>query len=121
MSISGVILAAGQGTRMKSPLPKVLQSVLGKPMINYAQEAISDLEKKYVIVGHQSDKVIQTLFESYIPIIQEKQLGTGHAIATLVESKEYDDDKNDYLVVIPGDVPLIKKKDLDLLINDVIS
>ena len=121
MNISGVILAAGQGTRMKSPLPKVLQSVLGKPMINYAQEAISDLEKKYVIVGHQSDKVIQTLFESYIPIIQEKQLGTGHAIATLVESKEYDDDKNDYLVVIPGDVPLIKKKDLDLLINDVVS
>lgn len=121
MNISGVILAAGQGTRMKSPLPKVLQSVLGKPMINYAQEAISDLEKKYVIVGHQSDKVIQTLFESYIPIIQEKQLGTGHAIATLVESKEYEDDKNDYLVVIPGDVPLIKKKDLDLLINDVIS
>ena len=55
MSISGVILAAGQGTRMKSPLPKVLQNVLGKPMINYAQEAISDLEKKYVIVGHQSD------------------------------------------------------------------
>ena len=121
MNISGVILAAGQGTRMKSPLPKVLQSVLGKPMINYAQEAIFDLEKKYVIVGHQSDKVIQTLFESYIPIIQEKQLGTGHAIATLVESKEYDDDKNDYLVVIPGDVPLIKKKDLDLLINDVVS
>ena len=121
MSISGVILAAGQGTRMKSPLPKVLQSVLGKPMINYAQEAITDLEKKYVIVGHQSDKVIQTLFESYIPIIQEKQLGTGHAIATLVESKEYEDDKNDYLVVIPGDVPLIKKKDLDLLINDVVS
>ena len=121
MSISGVILAAGQGTRMKSPLPKVLQSVLGKPMINYAQEAIADFEKKYVIVGHQSDKVIQTLFESYIPIIQEKQLGTGHAIATLVESKEYEDDKNDYLVVIPGDVPLIKKKDLDLLINDVVS
>ena len=121
MSISGVILAAGQGTRMKSSLPKVLQNVLGKPMINYAQEAITDLEKKYVIVGHQSDKVIQTLFESYIPIIQEKQLGTGHAIATLVESKEYDDDKNDYLVVIPGDVPLIKKTDLDLLINDVVS
>ena len=42
MNISGVILAAGQGTRMKSPLPKVLQSVLGKPMINYAQEAIAD-------------------------------------------------------------------------------
>ena len=52
MSISGVILAAGQGTRMKSSLPKVLQNVLGKPMINYAQEAITDFEKQYVIVGH---------------------------------------------------------------------
>ena len=47
---TGVILAAGQGTRMKSPLPKVLQSVLGKPMINYAQEAISDLEKNMLLL-----------------------------------------------------------------------
>ena len=46
MKISGVILAAGKGTRMKSELPKVLHSVLGKPMIKYGQEAIDHLDEK---------------------------------------------------------------------------
>ena len=51
MSISGVILAAGQGTRMKSSLPKVLHNVLGIPMLDYAQEAISHFDSKYVACG----------------------------------------------------------------------
>ena len=69
MNISGVILAAGQGTRMKSPLPKVLHNVLGSPMINYAQEAISDLKNKYVVVGHQYKTVTVNLFESFICLL----------------------------------------------------
>ena len=121
MNISGVILAAGQGTRMKSPLPKVLHNVLGSPMINYAQEAISDLKNKYVVVGHQYKTVTVNLFESFIPILQEEQLGTGHAISILIESSEYKNDENEYLVVIPGDVPLIKKEDLQKLIDDVVQ
>ena len=55
MKISGVILAAGKGTRMKSSLPKVLQPVLGKPMISYAQSALTNVDNKYVILGHESD------------------------------------------------------------------
>ena len=113
MSISGVILAAGQGTRMKSSLPKVLHNVLGIPMIDYAQEAISHFDKKYVVVGHQSEKVTSTLSETFIPVIQKEQLGTGHAISTLLESSEFDSDQSQYLVVIPGDVPLIRKEDID--------
>ena len=121
MSISGVILAAGQGTRMKSSLPKVLHNVLGIPMIDYAQEAISHFESKYVIVGHQSEKVSSTLLESFIPVVQKEQLGTGHAISTLLESSKFESDQSQYLVVIPGDVPLIRKDDLDKLVNDVTS
>ena len=74
MSISGVILAAGQGTRMKSSLPKVLHNVLGIPMIDYAQEAISHFDSKYVVVGHQSEKVSSTIFETFIPIVQKEHL-----------------------------------------------
>ena len=61
MKISGVILAAGKGTRMKSDLPKVLHSVLGQPMIEYGQRAISHLDNQYVVVGHKSDLVIKEL------------------------------------------------------------
>ena len=121
MSISGVILAAGQGTRMKSSLPKVLHNVLGIPMIDYAQEAISHFDNKYVVVGHQSEKVSSTLSETFIPVEQKEQLGTGHAISTLLESSEFNSDQSQYLVVIPGDVPLIRKKDIDKLVNDVVE
>ena len=121
MSISGVILAAGQGTRMKSSLPKVLHNVLGIPMIEYAQEAITHFDSKYVVVGHQSEKVSSTIFETFIPVEQKEQLGTGHAISTLLQSSEFESDNSQYLVVIPGDVPLIRKNELDKLVNDVIE
>ena len=121
MSISGVILAAGQGTRMKSSLPKVLHNVLGIPMIDYAQEAISHFDSKYVVVGHQSEKVSSTIFETFIPVVQKEQLGTGHAISTLLQSSEFESDNSQYIVVIPGDVPLIRKDELDKLVKDVIE
>ena len=89
MKIAGVILAAGKGTRMKSDLPKVLHSVLGKPMITYGQNAIKHLNNKYVVVGHQSDLVIKELANEFKPVIQEEQLGTGHAVLTLLNSNEF--------------------------------
>ena len=88
-------------------------------MIDYAQEAISHFDSKYVVVGHQSEKVSSTIFETFIPVVQKEQLGTGHAISTLLESSEFESDLSQYLVVIPGDVPLIRKDDLDKLVNDV--
>jgi len=96
MKISGVILAAGKGTRMKSSLPKVLQPVLGKPMIYYAQESLSNLENKYVITGYESELVSSHIFDGYKIVEQKEQLGTGHAVVTLLESKEFKSDKSDY-------------------------
>ena len=90
-------------------------------MIDYAQEAISHFDSKYVVVGHQSEKVSSTIFETFIPVVQKEQLGTGHAISTLLESSEFESDNSQYLVVIPGDVPLIRKDELDKLVNDVIE
>tara|TARA_B100000131_G_scaffold6489_1_gene6709 strand:+ start:1998 stop:3374 length:1377 start_codon:yes stop_codon:yes gene_type:complete len=121
MKISGVILAAGKGTRMKSSLPKVLQPVLGKPMIYYAQESLSNLENKYVITGYESELVSSHIFDGYKIVEQKEQLGTGHAVVTLLESKEFKSDKSDYLIIIPGDVPLIDKTELDKLVQEVVK
>ena len=118
MKISGVILAAGKGTRMKSDLPKVLHSVLGKPMITYGQNAIKHLNNKYVVVGHQSDLVIKELANEFKPVIQEEQLGTGHAVLTLLNSNEFKNDDSEYIVIIPGDAPLLLKESIDTLISE---
>ena len=117
MKISGVILAAGKGTRMKSDLPKVLHSVLGKPMITFGQRAISHLAHKYVVVGHKSDLVAEELNNGFIPVLQKEQLGTGHAVVTLLKSDEFRDDDSDFVVIIPGDAPLLLKENIDNLIS----
>ena len=118
MKVSGVILAAGKGTRMKSDLPKVLHSVLGQPMINYGQSAIKHLDDKYVVVGHKSELVINQLEPEFKSILQEEQLGTGHAVVTLLKSEEFKNDISDYVLIIPGDVPLLNKDNIDLLIEE---
>jgi len=119
MKISGVILAAGKGTRMKSSLPKVLQPVLGKAMISYAQSAIKNLDNKYVILGYESETVSDHIFEGYKIVEQKEQLGTGHAVVTLLDSDEFKSDNCDYLIITPGDVPLIDKNEIDKLIGAV--
>ncbi len=87
MNIAGIVLAAGKGTRMKSELPKVLHSVLGKKLIHYATDVISDFEHKYVVVGHEADLVSKELAEGITPILQSTQNGTGHAVATVLRMK----------------------------------
>ena len=119
MKISGVILAAGKGTRMRSSLPKVLQPVLGKAMISYAQSAIKNLDSKYVILGYESETVSDHIFEGYKIVEQKEQLGTGHAVITLLDSDEFKSDNCDYLIITPGDVPLIDKSEIDKLIGAV--
>ena len=91
MNVSGVILAAGKGTRMKSNLPKVLHSVSGKKLISYALEVIEDINTKYVVVGHEAKQVMEALPESLNFVIQEEQKGTGHAISILLEDKKFAD------------------------------
>ena len=119
MKISGVILAAGKGTRMKSSSPKVLHPVLGKAMISYGQTAIENLDNQYVILGHEAESVSEHIFEGYKIVEQKEQLGTGHAVVTLIESDQFKSDDSDYLIIIPGDVPLIDKSEIDKLIDAV--
>ena len=110
------ILAAGKGTRMKSTLPKVLHQVSGKSLLNRVINSCSKLnpEKIFVIVGHQSIQIKKALVDieqktNINLILQEPQNGTGHAIQVL--SKELLDFKG-RLLVLNGDVPLIKPETL---------
>lgn len=102
-----VILAAGQGTRMRSEVPKVLHRVLDKTMAGYVIEASQEAGANdiCVIVGHQSAMVKNTLKDMYDNInfaVQKEQLGTGHAV---MQAGDFIKDGN--ILVLCGDTPLI--------------
>lgn len=82
MNVTAILLAAGQGTRMKSNLPKVLHPILGRPMIWHALEAVrrASNETPIVVVGHGAEKVTDYLGDSARTVVQNPQLGTAHAV-----------------------------------------
>ncbi|MFC1844662.1 sugar phosphate nucleotidyltransferase [Thermodesulfobacteriota bacterium] len=115
---SALVLAAGLGTRMKSSKAKVLHEVLDKPMILLVMDTIKNLslDHTYVIIGHQKKKVSE-LVEEYQAgcIVQEEQLGTGHAV--LCAEKELADIGGSVLI-LSGDVPLIRAGTLQAMLAD---
>ena len=119
MNVSVVVLAAGKGTRMKSDLPKVLHKVLGKSMLAHALDKLSFIKNQYVVVGHESDMVIDLLPSSTKHVLQKDQLGTGHAVSTAVGEDIFAENKSEFTLVVPGDVPAIDSKDIKLLISEV--
>ncbi len=116
MRVTAVLLAAGQGTRMKSNLPKVLHTIAGKPMIWHALQAISQstTEKPLVVVGHGADEVTKYLADSALTVLQEPQLGTGHAV---MQAEAALKDKTDLVVVCYSDMPLLRGETLQKLVE----
>ena len=109
---AALILAAGLGTRMKSSKAKVLHEVLFKPMILHVLDTVKDLnlDYSYIIVGHQKEKVAELVSGRQATcIVQEEQLGTGHAV--LCAEKELARIGGTVLI-LSGDVPLIKADSL---------
>jgi len=102
-----IILAAGQGTRMYSGLPKVLHSVAGQPMIDHVLEAIQPLEPKkiYVVTGFMAQTVQEHVGRRAVCVKQDKRLGTAHAVKQVLPLIK--DFKGDVLITV-GDAPLIK-------------
>jgi len=110
-----VILAAGRGTRMESNLPKVLHGLRGKSLIEHSLSTAEPLkfEKTIVVVGYGAEKVRSTLGNGGLEfVLQKRQLGTGHAL--LQARKEA---SGSSLLVVPGDVPLVRKHTLKGFIN----
>ena len=107
MKVAAVLLAAGQGTRMKSDLPKVLHPLAGKPMLWYTLLAMqqASTEKPVVVVGHGAEQVQEFVGDDGICVLQEPQLGTGHAV---VQAEPVLKGKTDYVIVAYADMPLLR-------------
>jgi bifunctional UDP-N-acetylglucosamine pyrophosphorylase/glucosamine-1-phosphate N-acetyltransferase len=116
MKITAILLAAGQGTRMKSSLPKVLHPVAGRPMIGHALEAIkmSTTGKPVVVVGHGADEVVKFLGDAALTVLQEPQLGTGHAV---MQAEALLKGNADFVVVCYSDMPLLRGETLQALVE----
>lgn len=116
MKLSAVILAAGQGTRMKSNLPKVLHLLLGKPMAWYALEAARQVtrETPVMVIGHGAEQVRQVLGDQAEYVLQEPQLGTGHAV---MQAEPVLVGKSDLLLVTYADMPLLASETLVRLVE----
>jgi len=117
MPLSIVILAAGQGTRMKSSRPKVLHTLAGKPMLQHVVDSSRalDPEQIIVVVGHGADQVRAQMSSQNLDFVEQtEQLGTGHAVAQCFTTLN---DGNDVLVLY-GDVPLISMSTLETLLTN---
>ncbi|OZU89524.1 UDP-N-acetylglucosamine diphosphorylase/glucosamine-1-phosphate N-acetyltransferase [Virgibacillus indicus] len=101
-----VVLAAGQGTRMKSKLYKVLHPVAGRPMVQHVIDQIKtvQLDKIVTVVGFGADKVIEHIGDESDFVTQAEQLGTGHAV---IQAEDLLSDKDGTTIVVCGDTPLI--------------
>jgi bifunctional UDP-N-acetylglucosamine pyrophosphorylase/glucosamine-1-phosphate N-acetyltransferase len=116
MKTTAVILAAGQGTRMKSKLPKVLHPLLRRPIVIYAVEAAHRVtgSKPILVVGHRADAVRQTVGDAAVFAVQDEQLGTGHAV---LQAEDLLRGQADCVLVTAGDMPLLTVNTLESLVK----
>jgi len=117
MSLDIVILAAGQGTRMRSALPKVLHPVAGDSMLGHVIHSARKLspQRIHVVIGHGADVVQERLAADDLNfVMQDKQLGTGHAVAQALPELTADT-----VLILYGDVPLIEVETLQRLLKKV--
>tara|TARA_B110000902_G_scaffold266960_1_gene357158 strand:+ start:3536 stop:4903 length:1368 start_codon:yes stop_codon:yes gene_type:complete len=118
MSLEVVILAAGKGTRMRSNKPKVLHTLAANSLLGHVISAASELEPSaiHVVVGHKAEDVEAAFKDLSINWVkQTQQLGTGHAVAQAMPNIS----NNSTVLVLYGDVPLIKASTLKAMLADV--
>ncbi|TDJ24025.1 MAG: UDP-N-acetylglucosamine diphosphorylase/glucosamine-1-phosphate N-acetyltransferase [Gammaproteobacteria bacterium] len=116
MPLSIIILAAGQGVRMKSSRPKVMHALAGKPMLQHVVDTCLALEPDQIIVvvGHQSERVRSMMHDQGLEFVEQNdQQGTGHAVAQCLPVLNKDND----VIVLYGDVPLISVDTIRALLD----
>lgn len=117
MALAVIIMAAGKGTRMKSDLPKVLHSANGRPLIEYVIDTALSLvpHQTILIIGHLAELVRNATSRYPVTaVVQEPQLGTGHAVMQ-AEAALHDFDGD--VLILSGDAPLVRNDTLNKLIG----
>ncbi len=104
--LAAIILAAGKGTRMDSDLPKVVHEVAGKPMVQWVVDTVREAgaDRVILVVGHGSE-IVKDKVRGCEYVLQEPQLGTGHAV---IVCKEALADFNGNILILGGDGPLLR-------------
>ncbi len=119
-SLQAVVLAAGKGTRMKSDLPKVLHEMAGRSLLDHVLGAVrdADIPRSIVVVGHQADRVREAAAADDLAfVLQEPQLGTGHAVQVTVDDLE----RGGWTVILAGDVPLLRAATVRRLVDETVA
>src|SRR5690625_1593328 len=111
-----VILAAGQGTRMKSKLYKVLHPVVGRPMVQHVVDQLQavQFDQLITVVGHGAEQVIEKIGNQSEFVIQDEQLGTGHAV---LKTEDLLGNEEGTTIVVCGDAPLITSETYKALLD----
>ncbi|MFZ5986567.1 MAG: bifunctional UDP-N-acetylglucosamine diphosphorylase/glucosamine-1-phosphate N-acetyltransferase GlmU [Bacillota bacterium] len=107
--LMAVILAAGEGKRMKSKKAKVLHEVCGMPLVEWVYQSVKDagVNEVVLVVGHKAEDVKKHMGDKAFYALQEEQLGTGHAV---MQAEEFLSNKDGYVMVLCGDTPLISSE-----------
>ena len=116
MSLSIIILAAGQGTRMYSDKPKVLHTLAGRPLLTHVYQTAMALSHReiHIVYGYGGDQVPDASQDFHVSWVkQEEQLGTGHAVQQVLPNVPDVDD----VLILYGDVPLITEESLTVLVD----
>lgn len=118
--ILAVVLAAGKGTRMKSNKSKLVHKIYGKELVKRVVETAkkSDIDDVIAVVGYKKEQVQLVLGDSVKYAYQDEMLGTGHAV---LQAEEYLKDKNGKVVVLNGDVPIIRPETIKNLVQKSID
>jgi bifunctional UDP-N-acetylglucosamine pyrophosphorylase / glucosamine-1-phosphate N-acetyltransferase len=116
MPLDVIVLAAGQGKRMRSDLPKVLHPIAGRPLLARVLDAARALapRKTIVVHGHGAEKVREAFADAQVEwVLQAEQLGTGHAVQQAMPHVSGDAD----VLILYGDVPLVRPESLKRLVD----
>jgi bifunctional UDP-N-acetylglucosamine pyrophosphorylase/glucosamine-1-phosphate N-acetyltransferase len=124
MGISAIVLAAGQGTRMRSDRPKPIHVICGRPMVMHVLHALEGLsvEHTVLVVGHEAElvtKKVQDLAPANLHVSfveQTVQRGTGDAVLVGLTALHVEDHEDDTVLVLPGDTPLLRHETLAELV-----
>lgn len=116
MCAAALVLAAGEGTRMRSDLPKVAHTILGVPMVRLVVDAAlkAGCQSLVAVTGHKAD-IVESLLDGVTCVRQHQQLGSGHAVMCAREALSYVEGS---LVVLSGDTPLLRPETIRSLIEE---